>query len=60
MIESGMLCPEQPDTFTPVVHALLDEGDQYMLLADFEAYIECQGRVSAAYATRRIGHACPS
>ena len=49
MIDSGMLCPEQPDAFTPVVHALLDEGDQYMLLADFAAYVECQERVSAAY-----------
>ena len=34
--------------FEPLVHSLLD-GDEYMLLADYPSYIDCQDRVSAAY-----------
>ena len=48
-ISSGALSPEEPGRFAPLVHALLDQGDQYMLLADFPAYVECQERVEAAY-----------
>jgi starch phosphorylase len=49
MISSGALSPEEPGRFAPLIHALLDQGDQYMLLADFPAYVECQERVEAAY-----------
>ena len=49
MIASGVLCPEEPGRFAPLLNALLDHGDQYMLLADFPGYIECQERVEAAY-----------
>ena len=31
------------------MRGLLDYGDTYMLLADFDAYVSCQQRVSAAY-----------
>ncbi|MGC2510217.1 MAG: glycogen/starch/alpha-glucan phosphorylase [Acidobacteriaceae bacterium] len=34
--------------FEPLVHSLLD-GDEYMLLADYQSYIDCQDRASAAY-----------
>jgi len=49
MIDSGFFSPEQPDLFAPIVKSLLDHGDQYMLLADFDAYIKCQETVSATY-----------
>ena len=34
--------------FEPLVNALLT-GDEYMLLADYQSYIDCQDRVSLAY-----------
>jgi starch phosphorylase len=37
------------DAFAPVVGSLLEEGDRYMLLADFDSYAACQDRVSLAY-----------
>jgi starch phosphorylase len=49
MIESGFISPEQPDLFIPIVKSLLDYGDQYMLIADFEAYLNAQEKVSEAY-----------
>jgi starch phosphorylase len=49
MIESGFFSPEQPDLFSPIVKSLLDYGDQYMLLADFDSYIKKQEEVSRAY-----------
>jgi len=49
LVWSGALCPGEPDAFQPVVRALLDGGDQYMLLADFDSYVACQERVSGAF-----------
>ena len=34
--------------FEPLINSLLDRDD-YMLLADYQSYIDCQDRVSAAY-----------
>lgn len=41
--------PGEPGIFQPVVDRLLDEGDPFLNLADYAAYIECQERVSEAY-----------
>ncbi len=49
MIAGGLFCPEQPDLFQPLVDSLLYQGDQYCLLADFDAYIKCQELVSETY-----------
>ena len=49
LIASGELSPVEPTRFMPLVQSLLDQGDQYMLVADFPAYIACQERVEAAY-----------
>jgi starch phosphorylase len=49
MIAGDALCPGQPGAFSPLVHGLLDQGDPYMLLADFDAYVKCQERVGASY-----------
>jgi starch phosphorylase len=49
MIAGGHFSPSAPDLFAPLVHALLHGGDQYMVLADYAAYVRCQERVSAAY-----------
>ncbi|MBF0203093.1 MAG: glycogen/starch/alpha-glucan phosphorylase [Desulfamplus sp.] len=49
MISSGFFSPENPDLFAPIIRSLLDQGDFYMLLADYRSYIEAQEAVSAAY-----------
>ena len=39
----------QPGLFDPIVRALLDYGDHYMLLADLRAYIDTQDAVGQLY-----------
>ncbi len=48
LIASGFFEPEHPDVFKPLVQSLLEQ-DTYMLLADFQSYVECQERVSKAF-----------
>lgn len=50
-IESGYFSYGNRDLFKPLLDSLLYH-DQYMLLADFRAYMECQERVSEAYKDR--------
>jgi glycogen phosphorylase len=47
-IRSGFFSPDNPDLFRPLVDALLYH-DEYMLLADYRAYVDCQDRVAKAY-----------
>jgi len=36
----------EPGIFGPLLQGLLDHGDRYFVLADFESYVETQGRVA--------------
>jgi starch phosphorylase len=47
-INSGMFSNGDRDLFRPLVDSLLGRDD-YMLLADYDAYVECQHRVNEAY-----------
>jgi starch phosphorylase len=47
-IANGYFSHGDRDLFQPIVDTLL-YGDQYMLLADYQAYIDCQEQVSQAY-----------
>ncbi len=49
MIQNGFFSRSQPDLFKPIIDSLLDYGDNYMLMADYQSYIECQDRVDQAY-----------
>ncbi len=49
MIAEGFFYPNQPDLFRPIVDALLNKGDYYMVLADYQAYIACQEKVNRIY-----------
>jgi starch phosphorylase len=49
MIGSGYFSPDQLDRYQPIVRALTDGGDQYLLLADYAAYIAAQEKVDALY-----------
>jgi len=48
LIVSGRLPPGDPDLFRPLVDDLLSR-DPYLLLADFDAYVEAQDRVDEVY-----------
>jgi glycogen phosphorylase len=45
MIASGQFSPDEPYRFQPIIDSLLHEGDQFMLMADFESYLEGQDAV---------------
>lgn len=47
-IASGVFSHGDKELFKPIVDNLL-YGDPYLLLADYQSYIECQDRVAAAY-----------
>ena len=47
-IASGRFSKGNPNLFKPLIDSLL-YNDQYMLLADYQAYIECQEQVSQAF-----------
>jgi glycogen phosphorylase len=51
-IASGFFSPEEPDRFRPIVDALLDHGDRYMVLADFASYLAGQDDVDALWRDR--------
>lgn len=49
MIASGFFSVEEPSRYQAVVDNLLNNGDQYLLLADYASYIETQDRVGQLY-----------
>jgi starch phosphorylase len=51
LIASGHFSPADPELFKPLVDSLLYH-DEYLLFADYQAYIDCQDRVSEAYLDR--------
>ena len=48
LISAGFFSDGNRDVFRPLVDSLLTRDD-YLLLADYQAYIDCQQRVSDAY-----------
>jgi starch phosphorylase len=51
LIRSGFFSRGDPELFKPLIDDLLN-NDPYMLLADFQSYVECQERVAATYRNR--------
>jgi starch phosphorylase len=49
-IGDGRFAPSDPTRYQPLVQALLDHGDYYLLLADYAAYIDTQSKVDALFA----------
>ena len=50
-IACGYFSPNDPHLFQPLVDSLLHR-DEYLLFADYQAYVDCQERVSKAYLNR--------
>jgi len=48
-IQGGFYSPEDPNLFHDIVDVLLNRGDHYMLLADYESYIKAQEKVDRLY-----------
>ncbi len=47
-LASGYFCPRDQGIFNSIVDSLMHK-DEYMLLADYQFYIDCQEQVSQAY-----------
>ncbi len=48
-IRDGHFSPENKELFHPIINALLHEGDYFMVLADYEAYVKKQEEVSELF-----------
>jgi len=49
MIGNGFFSVEEPSRYQAIVDTLLHKGDQYLLLADYAAYVSTQEKVAALY-----------
>ena len=49
MIRNGFFNPEEPERYRGIYHTLVDHGDPFMLLADYESYVACQERIDGEY-----------
>ncbi|MBK7616917.1 MAG: glycogen/starch/alpha-glucan phosphorylase [Burkholderiales bacterium] len=48
-IRSGHFSPTEPDRYQAIVDTLVNWGDNYLLLADYRAYVDTQDQVDALY-----------
>ena len=49
MINNGFFSPDEPNRFQAIVNNLLNNGDNYLLLADYASYIATQDEVGKIY-----------
>ncbi len=49
LLRTGYFCPEDPNLFNPLIDGLILK-DEWMLMADFGAYLACQRKVAESYA----------
>jgi glycogen phosphorylase len=49
MIAGGAFSPGNPDLFKPIVDTLLNQGDRYLVLADYASFISSQEEVAKLY-----------
>jgi len=53
MIRYGFFSPEQKDRYADIFSSLVDYGDYYMLLADYDSYIAAQERAEKLFVDRK-------
>ena len=51
-LSQGFFTPDEPDVFQPIINALLNQGDYYMVMADYQSYIDAQQQVEKVYRNR--------
>ncbi len=49
MVRMGCFSPSQPGLFQPLLENLLDHGDPYMVLADFNSFCKIQEKISQEF-----------
>ncbi len=49
LISSGFFSPEEPQLFTPIYDSLMNNGDRYLITADFDSYLEFQKNIENIY-----------
>ena len=49
MIASGVFSPDDPHRYRPLIQALTDGGDPFLVTADFQAYREAHEAVADLY-----------
>lgn len=49
MIGNGYFSPDEPGLFAPILQSLLDNGDYYLVLADYRDYISAHDGVGELY-----------
>jgi starch phosphorylase len=52
LIAKGFFSPEEPHLFKPIFDSLLNGGDKYMIMADFDAYQKSHAQLGDAYNDR--------
>jgi starch phosphorylase len=53
LVRSGRFNDGEGDIFRPILGSLLEGGDPYMIMADFDSYVECHKRVAQLYHDQR-------
>lgn len=48
-VRDGFFCPAELRRFAPVVDALIEDGEHFLCLADYEHYVDTQERVDGEY-----------
>jgi starch phosphorylase len=48
-VTAGTFSPQEVHLFKPLIDNLLEYGDRFMVMADFDAYVACQKEVAEAY-----------
>lgn len=48
-VRDGVFCPGELRRFAPIVDALIEDGEHFLCLADYEHYVDTQERVDAEY-----------
>ncbi|MEX0680572.1 MAG: glycogen/starch/alpha-glucan phosphorylase [Balneolales bacterium] len=52
-IRDGFFEPENPGLFHPIIRTLLDQGDYFMVLADFQSYADQQHEIEKLYKNQK-------
>ena len=48
-IKNNFFNLDQPGLYQPIWDTLLTHGDRYLVLSEFDSYVECQAKISAAF-----------
>ena len=49
LVAKGFFCPEEPHLFKPIFDSLLNSGDKYMVMADFDSYMKSHAHLIETY-----------